>query len=1011
METPDIESAPTPAVKNLLSKFESLAVDQTGSSSRRISLQVPPRPRATSSSNSTTSIDFPGLRSVSSSSSLQSDSGGKRPPPPPPTSSRKGPSPSPTPNSPSIIVPGLPASTNGSEDNLEEGLPPTSGVAALRSKFLYALFGCSLFMLIFPCRNTSSSSIPLTQSPKPTHSPKPSFHSVEKPPPPVPPRLHTPSEPLISFASPEDYHSQSSSSNSTSSLDDPFSEDTARNYPHPPPRHHRHQGSTSSSRTSSESDTGQSIPPPRPPPRPRALAIPVPEIIATDILTPPPLPVRRSTIAQVEDVPSPRTPRPLSRVPPPPPPHNSHPSANHLVHYAQNNNSVSALDPPPVSASAPPSTLSERKPFGKGNLPPPPTRTIALGDKLPAPKRLNNTEGVGDSDEDEYESGEEIEDSKAAGSVGGVSADMLPDTSRASRRPPHLNVNNNNNTSSHTDCRIPVLAHQGHLAISGAYIVVGTAHHVRIWNIHSSMDAPSLDLNTKHLAGLKEAKVTYVEFRSEFLVWVALKDNNHKDKKKEGHLLEIDVRNGDLLGIKHGAHLNPIFYIGRYSSGRGSMVTVDEAGKVLIWSSDDSATATGTLLHNTPRVVRITDKKVDFVKLLGGMLWTAGRTDMHAPGTPSRTPIIRLYDLFGNGSGIMNGSAKVGKAGVGKTVMPTEHVGPVTCATIVPVHPGFVYMGHEEGFITIWNVDGEGDVSPGSAGGFPKCIEVMKVSSSDVTCLEGITNRLWAGGRNGMITAYDIVPRPWIATNSWTAHQNHLPVLHLFADPFGISPPLNQLAVVSIGRDERVCLWDGLLGGDWIDREIQKYEAGYSTFRDLKVLIVTWNCDSAKPDSLYGDPANINFLHDALTSVEDTPDIISFGFQEVIDLESRKMAAKSMLMSSKKEIGASSVGSPMGLGMATATGSATLQGLSDKVTGAYKRWFDALVIAVRLAMPPDCPYSVVHTESMVGLFTCVFVKNAERGSVRDVAINTVKRGMGGRYGNKVCDCLFSCCRN
>ena len=52
-------------------------------------------------------------------------------------------------------------------------------------------------------------------------------------------------------------------------------------------------------------------------------------------------------------------------------------------------------------------------------------------------------------------------------------------------------------------------------------------------------------------------------------------------------------------------------------------------------------------------------------------------------------------------------------------------------------------------------------------------------------------------------------------------------------------------------------------------------------------------------------------------------------------------------------------------------------------------------------MPSDCPYSVIHTENLVGLFTCVFVKNAEKATLRDISITTIKRGMGGRYGNKV----------
>lgn len=147
------------------------------------------------------------------------------------------------------------------------------------------------------------------------------------------------------------------------------------------------------------------------------------------------------------------------------------------------------------------------------------------------------------------------------------------------------------------------------------------------------------------------------------------------------------------------------------------------------------------------------------------------------------------------------------------------------------------------------------------------------------------------------------------------------------------------------------------------------------------MLLVSWNVDAAKPDMLTGDAANLSFLSDALRSVE-SPDIITFGFQEVMDLENRKMAAKNVLLGSKKK------GENDG-------------GLSEKVTSAYKRWYDRLVLAVRVAMGPEVPYTVVHTESLVGLFTCVFVKNSERHALKDLAITTIKRGMGGRYGNKV----------
>jgi hypothetical protein len=156
MDASNIESAPMPAVKNLLSRFESLGVDQS-QTSRSVSLQAltPSSPRVPSTSN--TPSPGPGLRSVSSSSSLTSTSSvtTKRPPPPPPLASRSHNKtispPSPTPSIspllrpvpiPAPLVPkaGLPISTkvDVTEDEhepLREGLPPTSTVAALRNRF------------------------------------------------------------------------------------------------------------------------------------------------------------------------------------------------------------------------------------------------------------------------------------------------------------------------------------------------------------------------------------------------------------------------------------------------------------------------------------------------------------------------------------------------------------------------------------------------------------------------------------------------------------------------------------------------------------------------------------------------------------------------------------------------------------------------------------------------------------------------------------------------------------
>lgn len=75
--------------------------------------------------------------------------------------------------------------------------------------------------------------------------------------------------------------------------------------------------------------------------------------------------------------------------------------------------------------------------------------------------------------------------------------------------------------------------------------------------------------------------------------------------------------------------------------------------------------------------------------------------------------------------------------------------------------------------------------------------------------------------------------------------------------------------------------------------------------------------------------------------------------------------------------------------------------MSAKVSQRYQLWHDKLVQAVRVAQPPHTPYAVVHAQNLVGLFTCIFVKNAETLNLRDIAVTTVKRGMAGTYGNKV----------
>lgn len=60
----------------------------------------------------------------------------------------------------------------------------------------------------------------------------------------------------------------------------------------------------------------------------------------------------------------------------------------------------------------------------------------------------------------------------------------------------------------------------------------------------------------------------------------------------------------------------------------------------------------------------------------------------------------------------------------------------------------------------------------------------------------------------------------------------------------------------------------------------------FCTFRELKTVVLTWNAGAATPGSV----RTSDFIKDALRP-EDPPDIVVFGFQELVDLENKKITA------------------------------------------------------------------------------------------------------------------------
>jgi len=65
------------------------------------------------------------------------------------------------------------------------------------------------------------------------------------------------------------------------------------------------------------------------------------------------------------------------------------------------------------------------------------------------------------------------------------------------------------------------------------------------------------------------------------------------------------------------------------------------------------------------------------------------------------------------------------------------------------------------------------------------------------------------------------------------------------------------------------------------DRDIE-----YCSFRELSALVITWNAGAVTPIHL----RDSQFFQDVLRA-DRSPDLLVFGFQELVDLEDKKLTA------------------------------------------------------------------------------------------------------------------------
>jgi hypothetical protein len=81
------------------------------------------------------------------------------------------------------------------------------------------------------------------------------------------------------------------------------------------------------------------------------------------------------------------------------------------------------------------------------------------------------------------------------------------------------------------------------------------------------------------------------------------------------------------------------------------------------------------------------------------------------------------------------------------------------------------------------------------------------------------------------------------------------------------------------------------INADWFtETQMQSQEADFCKLNGIKTLVMTWNAGASTPYHLQHSEQDQRFFKDLLQS-NDSPDILVFGFQELVDLEDKKTTA------------------------------------------------------------------------------------------------------------------------
>ena len=456
-------------------------------------------------------------------------------------------------------------------------------------------------------------------------------------------------------------------------------------------------------------------------------------------------------------------------------------------------------------------------------------------------------------------------------------------------------------------------------------LICTTGAYTRVWSVLDGELLMSLAMGE----GIKGSSVVFkpganVSEEGE-RVWIG---NN------SGELMEADIGSQSVVNSRPSAHgRHEIIKIYRHYN---ELWSLDESGTLHVWGPDENGVPN---LANGPHQSFRVPKGHVFSMVVGDELW-------HATGKD-----IRVFLPSVDGKGQFQVLIRP---------LSQDSAGEVTSGTLLTSEPDNVYFGHADGKVSVYS---RKDYT---------CLAVLSISMYKINSLAGVGRYMWAGYNTGKISVYDMGQTPWAVKKDWQAHDN--PVVKLIADQSSFYK-LDRYQVVSLGADNVLRTWDGLLQEDWLAGEMKRIDKKYAKFQDIKAMILTWNAGASTPNSLRYSESDSNFIKDLLQS-SDSPDILVFGFQELVDLEDKTATAKRFLKPKKKE------GSDQ-----------------ERMSHQYRDWRDFLVRSLDDYMAGDL-YHLLHTAPLVGLFTCIFVKADIRARVSNLSSADIKRGMGGLHGNK-----------